>query len=215
VTSITEQPPPRQRLSGDERREALLEAALEVFSRSGYHASSIDEIARAAGVSKALIYEHFPSKRDLHGSLLDAHVGELFARLAVSEAEGGEPEERVRRGLETFFTFVEEHRDAWRMIFRDAAEPEVADQFQRLQAQATVQITALMESDPDMPAGDDPRTHLLVEMFAQQLSGAMQSLANWWFEHRDVPRDVLVGAAMEFAWTGLARVRERFAAGEM
>lgn len=211
MSSITERPPSRQRLSGGERREALLDAALEVFSRGGYHASSIDEIARAAGVSKALIYEHFPSKRDLHGSLLDAHVGELFERLAASEARGGEPEQRVRRGIETFFAFVEERRDAWRMIFRDAAEPEVADQFDRLQAQATGQLTSLMESDPDIPAGDDPQVHLLVEMFAQQLSGAMQSLANWWFDHQDVARDVLVGAAMEFAWSGLERVRDRFA----
>jgi AcrR family transcriptional regulator len=212
VTSITRPATGRRRLSGGERREALLDAALEVFSRRGYHAASIDEIARGAGVSKALIYEHFPSKRELHDSLLQAHVGELFGRLEASAAQGGEPDARLRRGLETFFSFVQERPEAWRMLFRDATEPEVADQFQRVQAQATGLIAALMESDPDMPPGDDPQTHLRVEMLAQQLSGAMQSLANWWFDHQQVPREAIVAAAMEFAWTGLAAARERFAA---
>ena len=72
MASRTEQP--RRRLSAEQRRSAILDAALVVFSSRGYHASSIDEIAQAAGISKALIYEHFPSKRDLHVSLLERHV---------------------------------------------------------------------------------------------------------------------------------------------
>ena len=198
----------RTRLSAGERREAILDAAMEVFSRGGYHGSSIDQIAQAAGISKALIYEHFPSKRELHGSLLEAHVGELFGRLAASAEMGGEPEDRLRRGLDTFFAFVEERRDAWRMLFRDAVDPDVADQFQRVQAQATGLITALMEADPDMPPADDPERHLIVEMLAQQLSGAMQSLANWWFDHQHVPRERLVQSAVAFSWSGLERLRE-------
>jgi AcrR family transcriptional regulator len=182
---------------------------MEVFAASGFHASSIDSIAQAAGVSKALIYEHFPSKRDLHGSLLEAHVGELFARLGASAAQGGEPRERLRRGLDTFFTFVQERRDAWRMLFRDAVDAEVADQLQRVQGQATTLIVDLMASDPDLPAvGGDGPDPLWAEMLAQQLSGAMQSLANWWFDHQEVPREELVAAGVDFAWTGLERVRE-------
>ena len=69
-------------MTADERRGAILQAALDVFARRGYHAASIDEIAQAAGISKALIYEHFPSKRELHVSLLEAEVGELFGRHA-------------------------------------------------------------------------------------------------------------------------------------
>jgi AcrR family transcriptional regulator len=180
---------------------------MKVFSRGGYHGSSIDQIAQAAGISKALIYDHFPSKRELHGSLLEAHVGELFGRLAAS-AQMGEPEARLRRGLDTFFSFVEERREAWRMLFRDAVDPDVADQFRRVQAQATGLIAALMESDPDMPPTDDPEEHLVVEMLAQQLSGAMQSLANWWFDHQHVRRAQLVDIAVTFAWNGLERVRE-------
>jgi AcrR family transcriptional regulator len=206
VTSDTQRP--RTRLTAPERKQAILDAAMKVFSRGGYHGSSIDQIAQAAGISKALIYDHFPSKRELHGSLLEAHVGELFGRLAASAQMGGEPEARLRRGLDTFFSFVEERREAWRMLFRDAVDPDVADQFRRVQAQATGLIAALMESDPDMPPTDDPEEHLVVEMLAQQLSGAMQSLANWWFDHQHVRRAQLVDIAVTFAWNGLERVRE-------
>ena len=82
MTPPTEDTKRRRRLSADERRLAILDAAQDVFAVSGYHGSSIDEIAQAAGISKALIYEHFPSKKDLHVSLLDKHVQELFERLA-------------------------------------------------------------------------------------------------------------------------------------
>src|ERR671938_1604339 len=81
--------PPRKRLSAEDRRTAILDSALEVFSRRGYNGASIDEIAHAAGISKALIYEHFPSKKDLHVSLLERHTQEIFVRLAVPAAPSG------------------------------------------------------------------------------------------------------------------------------
>ena len=94
------------------------------------------------------------------------------------------------------------------MLFRDAVDPEVADQLQRVQQQATGLLAALMETDPELAPVEDADAHLRVEMLAHQLSGAMQWLANWWFDHQEVPRQALVEAAMDFAWTGLERVRE-------
>lgn len=212
MTSHT-QAPPRRRLSAPERRETILAAASDVFSRGGYHGSSIDEIAQAAGISKALIYEHFPSKRELHVSLLEAHVSELFERLGASAALGGQPEARLRRGVDTFFAFVRERQEAWRVLFRDAVDPAVAEQLESLRAQATGLIAALMAADPEVVALADPQEVLVVEMLAAQLSGAMQSLANWWLDHPAVPREELVEAAVEFAWTGLERSRELRIAG--
>ena len=69
MTSRTHQT--RRRLAAPQRRAAILEAALGVFARRGYAAASIDQIAVAAGISKALIYEHFASKRELQIALLD------------------------------------------------------------------------------------------------------------------------------------------------
>ena len=80
---------PRKRLTGEERRVAILDSALAVFAERGYHASSIDDIAREAGVSKALIYEHFASKQDLYAELLEQHAGDLFSALAEAISEAG------------------------------------------------------------------------------------------------------------------------------
>src|SRR5437667_4667062 len=125
--------PARRRLSAPDRRAAILDAALQIFSSRGYHAASIDEIAQAAGISKALIYEHFPSKRDLHVSLLEAEVRVVFQRLVESAATGEPGEVRLRQGVDAFLGWVEERGDAFRMLFRDAVEPEVAGVVGRLQ----------------------------------------------------------------------------------
>src|SRR5918999_3372302 len=111
---------PRKRLTGEERRIAILESALAVFSERGYHSSSLDDLAREAGVSKALIYEHFASKQDLYAELLEQHAGVLFSALAEAIAEAGtSAAARLEVGFDAFYGFVEQHRVAWRMLFRE------------------------------------------------------------------------------------------------
>jgi len=203
-------PAPRRRMPASQRREVILAAAEEVFARHGYHGASLDDIAATAGISKALIYEHFTSKRELHASLVEAHVGEILRRLQANAQSGTTGEQRLRGGIDAFLSFVEEHRDAWRALFRDAADPEVADLIQRVQAQAVGVIAALIAADPDAPrarAALPRHEELGIEMHAQLLSGAVQSLANWWHEHQELPRAVLVDRAMEFCWVGIERLR--------
>ena len=188
---------------------AILDSALEVFGARGYHGASIDEIAQRAGISKALIYEHFPSKKDLHVSLLERHVQDIFGRLARS-ADTSEPGEvRLRKGVDAFLEWVETHPGAFRLLFRDSLEPDVAEVLERLQAQASGAITALMATEPiELGPGEDPATlRLAVETFAQQLSGGVQFLAIWWRGHPEVSREFLVNRVMDYAWLGLERVR--------
>jgi AcrR family transcriptional regulator len=191
----------RRRMPAAQRREVILAAAEETFARCGYHGASLDEVASAAGVSKALIYEHFTSKRELHASLLDAHASEIFARLQAGAGRGQTGDERLRSGIDAFLGWVEEHREAWRALFRDAAEPDVAALARRLQGQATGVIAELVASDPDAPPDlgrDAPDRALRIEIHAQLLSGAVQSLATWWDDRREIPRAVLVDRAMAF-----------------
>jgi AcrR family transcriptional regulator len=208
VTRTTQDQKPRRRLTADERRRAILDAAQDVFAGRGYHGSSIDEIAQAAGISKALIYEHFPSKKDLHVSLLHMHVQELFDRLSASAATEEPGEIRLRAGLDAFFGWVEDHRGAFRMVFRDAADPEVSDAVRRIQAQATAAVAALMATEPMVPAATEQARERGIRMLAQQLTGGMQALALWWDENLDVPRTAVVDSAMDFCWLGLERVRD-------
>ena len=206
-TSPSQAPGPRKRLTAEERREAILNAALEVFARRGYNGSSIDEIAQTAGISKALIYEHFPSKRDLHVSLLESHVQEIFKRLAEAAATSDPGEVRLRAGVDAFLGFVETRRDAFRMLFRDAVEPEVAGIVAAVQRQTAAAVAGMIATEPRKGRGDPRRDAVAIEMLGQQLTGAVQSLALWWGDHPEVPREGLVDSVMNFAWVGLERLR--------
>ena len=196
----------RKRLTAEERREAILESALEVFAKRGYHASSIDDIARAAGISKALIYEHFGSKEDLYLRLLDQGAADLFGRLAAAVADVDGPAPRLEAGLDAFFHFVEERRGVWRVLFREASDPEVLAVLDRIVGQVTGVVATLIAADPGPGPRKGEDRHAREEaigMLAQMLVGAAQSLANWWADHQEVPRERLVTLAMDFAWVGL------------
>lgn len=194
-------------MSAADRREAILAAALDAFAAGGYHETSLEEVAEGAGISKALIYEHFSSKRELHGALLETYVREMLSTVAEATAAAEPGEERLRAGLEGFLRFVERRRDAWRMLVRNTADADVVGSVERLRHEAAKAITALMVADapPESPLEGVER-ELAIEMLAQQLVGAIQSLANWWDENRSVPRERLLAIAMDFAWVGLERV---------
>ena len=201
---------PRKRLTADKRRAAIQSSALEVFAGRGYHASSIDDIARAAGISKALIYEHFASKQELHADLLEGQASELYRRIAAAveavEADCGAS--RLEAGLEAFFRFVEERRDAWRILFRETVDPESAAALDRVGVQITGLVAALIAQDPGARPRDEahPEADRGIQLLAQMLVGAIQSVANWWAEHKEVRRERVLETAMEFAWLGLDRL---------
>jgi AcrR family transcriptional regulator len=198
----------RVRMSAADRREAILEAALDAFAGAGYHETSLDAVADRAGISKALIYEHFGSKRELHRALLERYVHELLARVmeATTAVEPGE--ERLRAGLEAFLDFVEERRDAWRFVFRNVSDPEIADAVNRLREEVAITLAGLMAADAPPEWNADPQLAGEIEMIAQELTGAIQALANWWDEHREVPRERISQSIMDFAWIGLERLGE-------
>ena len=200
--------PPRRRLTAEERRTGILDSALAVFSESGYHASSIDDIAREAGVSKALIYEHFASKQELYGDLIARNARELTQRIGAAlvgvELESGSS--RLAVGLDAFFAFVEERRDAWRMLFRDVADPETATVVNRMLEQVTAEVTVLISQDPGASALDSPEDRRALRLLAEMLVGGTQSMANWWTSNPEAPREEMVAIAMDFAWLGLERL---------
>jgi AcrR family transcriptional regulator len=202
---------PRKRLTGEERRAAILDSALSVFAERGYHASSIDDIAREGGISKALIYEHFASKQDLYAELLEQHAGELFSALAEAISEAGRSASaRLEVGFDAFYRFVEEHRGAWRMLFREATDPEAVAVLDRITAEVTNFVAGVIAEDPGARRTEDDaetREHG-VQVIAQLLVGAVQSLANWWSDHQDLPRERIVEMTMDVAWLGLQRVSQ-------
>jgi AcrR family transcriptional regulator len=203
--------PPRRRLSAEARRQVILDAALDAFADGGFNETSLETVAARAGVSKALIYEHFKSKRELHQALLETYVLEMLVRITGAIAGAESAEDRLRAGLEGFLAFVEDSRDAWRMLIRNRANADVSDFFERLFAEVAEMVGGLMASDfPESALPEGAEFELVVEATARQLMGSITAIADWWDENRGVPRAQVLAMVMEFAWVGL----ERAAAGE-
>lgn len=195
-------------MKGVERRGIIMGAAMEEFARRGYQAASLDAIARSSGVSKPVIYDHFASKQALHVALLEDQLQELLAHVAARVPQDASAEVRLRRGVEAFFGFVEDHPYAWRMLFREVAgETEVAEAHRRIQSAATGFAKGLLASEPFFVGWDGPGRERAVEMLAEMLKSGLNGLAAWWYEHPDVPREQLVEVATGYAWLGLDRLR--------
>jgi AcrR family transcriptional regulator len=202
----------RTRLRGEERRERILDAATQLFAERGYSEASIAEIARTAGITAAVIYDHFPSKAELHLTLLEAQAEALMSAVGSALASAPEePEARLRSGVDAFFEFVEQRGFAWWLLFRDPpSDPDVAAAYDRIQGSATAGIAEFIRAATPPSLLDDPHADRDLEMFAQLLRTAQNGLAAWWYEHPEVPRAVVVDRVIEFVWLGL----ERVAAGE-
>lgn len=202
TTEESPERPRRRRMTGAQRRREILAAAMSVLAERGYHAASIDDIAQAAGVSKALIYEHFDSKAALKTALLEEHGGELLRRVALAVDAGDPADQQLYAGLDAFFGFVQERQVAWAMLHRDAVELGIDDALRAMQDGATAMVAAMYDT---ANGGALPRER--AEMLAHMLTGGAQALATWWVANPDVPRRQVVEAAMESAWVGLADLR--------
>ena len=114
----------RRRMRAAERRAQLLEVARKVFGRHGFHTVTMDTVAREAGVTKPILYDHFPSKRDLYLALLEADLANLRERLHDALDRSAGNRERIRGSFQAYFDFVDEHAEGFRLLMQEATGPE-------------------------------------------------------------------------------------------
>jgi AcrR family transcriptional regulator len=202
-------PDTRLRLSAAERRERILQAGTEVFAEHGYSAASVGDIAARAGVVASVLYDHFGSKRELHIELLELH-GEALIERSINQVTGDGPYELLRESIDAFYRFVEEDPFVWRFLFRDPpSDPEIAVAHRRVQERATAGIAGLLASNITNaePVLDVPPERA-VWMIAKASQEATQGLAEWWWEHREVPREQVVGLLLALLWEGFGGLVE-------
>jgi AcrR family transcriptional regulator len=123
-----------------ERRAQLLDVARRVFGTSGFHAVSMETVAKEAGVTKPILYDHFPSKRDLYIALIDADLAALHDEVRKALAAPTGNRERIRASFQAYFDFVDEHAEGFRLLMQEAVGAE--EEFRRRVAQVRDQILA-------------------------------------------------------------------------
>jgi AcrR family transcriptional regulator len=156
-----------ERLARADRERLMLQAAGEAFASHGFHGSSMDEIARAAGISKPMLYRYFGSKEDLYAAYLRLAGRDLIERVRAPGTRGQPPLARLRAGLIAFFAYVEEHRAGWTVLHGETTTPtdaHIAEEVDELRRRIIGMLTTLF--------GD--------AAFAHAFTGAAESLATWW-----------------------------------
>ncbi len=196
----------RKRLSAASRRELIEASAAEVFAEHGYRGGSIAEIARRAGVTPPVVYDHFASKAALFRQLLKHHFADLRA-IWRDNLPGDEPAgERIGRAVDAWFAYIEEHPFAGRLLFRESlADPEVREIHAEVAGASREAIMPLFSAEP----GSEQLTGAAdagLEMVWVVLRGVLQGLAIWWTDHPEVPREQVVSTAMNALWIGFERV---------
>ena len=117
--------PPASRLPAARRRRQLLDVSLELFAARGYHTTSMNDIAEAAGVTKPVLYQHFRSKRELYLELLEDVGGRLRDVIGKATSEAPNPREQVQAGFLAYFTFVSDQRTAFQLLFGGGSRRDV------------------------------------------------------------------------------------------
>jgi len=194
-----------RRLPRAVRAQQMLDAAVEVFSRNGFHDSSMDEIAEAAAISKPMLYLYHGSKDEL----FQACIMRETQRFVQAVTEGADPDlsprEQLARGLLAFFTFVAEHRDSWLVLYRQArGQQPFAAQVVTGRVQVAQVVSALLQrSNPH----ELPADHFDAVAFA--LVGAGEALADRMLDQPEVDPQATAALLVELAWHGLAGARDR------
>ncbi|HUW17198.1 MAG TPA: TetR/AcrR family transcriptional regulator [Actinomycetes bacterium] len=198
------------RLPRGERRDQLMAAALEAFVALGYHAASMDDIAARAGVSKPVLYQHFPGKLELYLALLDASADGLLAAVRSALASTHDNQERVEGTVAAYFTFVSDQAGAFRLVFESdlTAEPAVRERVERVTEACAYAVSEVIAEDTDLT----PEAAMLL---AAGLTGSAQVAARWWLtQDGALPQSAAQELVSALAWRGISRFPRADEAGQ-
>jgi AcrR family transcriptional regulator len=184
------------------REQQLVDVAERLFAARGHHGTSIEEIVRAAGVSRPIFYDHFTSKDDVYLACLRRARRELDACIAAAVDQHDQPSDQLASGIRAYFEFVDRHAASWDVLFgRGAAVAgPIAEEADRLRFHTVGGIAALLRRA--VPALDGRAA----EAFAHALSGSGELLAKWWRTNPDLTCEEISSYHMAFAWHGLERL---------
>jgi AcrR family transcriptional regulator len=189
------------RLPREQRRQQVLAAALDTFSTAGYHAVSMDDIAERAGVSKPVLYQHFPGKLDLYLALLDAGIDGLLDAARTALGSTTDNATRVRAMVNAYFSYVEETGSAFRLVFESDLSNEPA-----VRERVSAAGQALSELSATVIADDTGLSHAEAVLLSTGMLGMVQAAALRWIgtPSSGVSREQAADLVASLAWRGIS-----------
>jgi AcrR family transcriptional regulator len=193
----------KRRMPAPARRERIVEAGLEEFAAGGYADTSMGAIADRAGITRAVLYDHFDSKQALYLGLLEERNAAFLTHVGARITGSGDARERMRETIDTVFAFAEQEPASWRLLFGGdvSGEGKPARARRQVHSELVGAVAALLAADAEAAGISPDGREAMVEMLIAALCGAVE----WRERNPEVERELLVGAAMELLWRGLGR----------
>jgi AcrR family transcriptional regulator len=181
-------------MTGPQRRAQLLDVGRALFAERGVDATSVEEVAARAGVSKPIVYDHFGGKDGLFDAVVDREVGDLLARFATA-LTGDEPRRLLEQATLALLTWVEDTPDGFRVLVRPAQGGQAPSASVLSAVAPRVEHLLSARLGPSAPwAG----------LYAQALVGQGSSVGQWWLDHPAQDKAAVAARLVDLAWHGLS-----------
>ena len=190
----------RIRMTGKERREQLLDVGRSLFAQRGFDATSVEEIAQTAGVSKPVVYEHFGGKEGLYAVVVDREMSGLLEAITGALSSSGHPRELLERAALALLDYIEQSTDGFRILVRDSPVAQSTGSFASLISDAASQVEHIM-GNQFKARGFDPK---FAPMYAQMLVGMVALTGQWWLDARKPKKADVAAHLVNLAWNGLS-----------
>jgi AcrR family transcriptional regulator len=193
--------PPKVRMSSGQRREQLITVGRSIFAEKGLDATSVEEVASRAKVSKPVVYEHFGGKEGLYAVVVDREVRALLERITTA-LTAGHPRELLEQAALALLDYIETETDGFRVLVRESPVGSATGNFSSVLNDVAHQVEHILGNEFSQRGYDS----LLAELYSQALVGMVALTGRWWLEVRKPGKEVVAAHLVNIAWNGLSHL---------
>ncbi|WP_433889851.1 TetR family transcriptional regulator [Streptomyces sp. CA-111067] len=186
-------------MTGEERREQLLDIGRTLFAERGFDGTSVEEIAHKAGVSKPVVYEHFGGKEGLYAVVVDREMRRLLD-MVTGALTGGHPRELLEQAAFALLDYIEQYTDGFRILVRDSPVAQSTGTFASLISDIATQVEDILGHEFKQ-RGFEPK---LAPMYAKALVGMVALTGQWWLDAQRPLKAEVVAHLVNLSWNGLS-----------
>jgi len=189
-------------MTGEERRQQLLDVARSLFAEKGFDGASVEEIAHRANVSKPVVYEHFGGKEGVYAVVVDREMHYLLSQMTSALAEDAHPRLLLERAAVTLLDYVESSADGFRILVRASPVASQTGTFSSLLNDIASQVEDILGTQFSS-RGYDPK---LAALYSQALVGMVALTGQWWLDVRKPRKEEVAAHLVNLSWNGLSHL---------